>query len=201
MNLTKKQKKILDYLHNYIQDHGYSPTYEEIADYFGYRSKGTVHKHITNLEQRGFIKKDWNKNRALEITTAVNSPSRNELPLLGRVAAGEPIEAIEDSEVVAVPPDMIGSGQNYVLEVRGDSMIEENIQDGDYVIISPRSTAEQGETVVVLIDNQEATLKKFYYDDAMVRLQPANKTMQPIFVEPERIQIRGIVIGVMRKYK
>ena len=202
MNITKKQKYILDYIHEYIEDHGYSPTYEEIADYFGYRSKGTVHKHITNLEERGYIKKDWNKNRALELTASANGHETNsELPLLGRVAAGEPIEAIEDTEVITVPKDMIGSGDHYVLQVRGDSMIEENIQDGDYVIVNPKQTANQGETIVALIDNEEATLKKFYHEGDQIRLQPANQTMQPILVSPDRIRIRGVVIGVMRKYK
>lgn len=198
MYITKKQKLVLDYLASYIDNNGVAPTYEEIADYFGYRSKGTVHKHITNLEEKGYIKKDWNRSRGLEIIS--EDGGNTELPLKGRVAAGEPIEAIEDSESISVPADMVGNGAHYVLQVKGDSMIEENIQSDDYVIIKPRETAQNGEMVIALINGEEATLKKFYRENGQIRLQPANRTMEPIIVPDDQVRIRGLVIGVMRKY-
>lgn len=200
MYITKKQKRVFDYIASYIDAQGVAPTYEEIADYFGYRSKGTVHKHITNLEEKGYIKKDWNRSRGLEIVHQDNKSGATELPLRGRVAAGEPIEAIEDRELISVPSDMVGDGEHYVLQVRGDSMVEENIQDGDYVIVQPRQTAQNGEMVIALIGGEDATLKKFYRENGNVRLQPANRTMDPIIVAADNVQIRGLVIGVMRKY-
>ncbi|MCF7804097.1 MAG: transcriptional repressor LexA [Candidatus Marinimicrobia bacterium] len=200
MYITKKQKQVLEFIASYIEAQGIAPTYEEIADHFGYRSKGTVHKHITNLEEKGYLKKDWNRSRGLEVLRNPFKSSESELPLRGRVAAGEPIEAVEDSELIAVPSDMIGNGEHYVLQVRGDSMIEENIQDGDYVIVQPRQTAENGDMVIALVDEDEATLKKFYRENGTVRLQPANQTMEPILLSADRVRIRGLVIGVMRKY-
>ena len=201
MYITKKQKQVLDFLDSYVSENGVAPTYEEIADHFGYRSKGTVHKHITNLEEKGYIRKDWNRTRGLELLHSRDADATSELPLLGRVAAGQPIEAIEDAETISVPDDMLGSGNNYVLQVRGNSMIDENIQDKDYVIVQPGSAAENGETVVALIDGQDATLKKLYRDGARVRLQPANETMEPIVVPADSVQIRGVVVGVMRKFQ
>ena len=200
MHLTKKQKQILDYLNEYIQRFGLSPTYEEIAEHFGYRSKGTVHKHITNLEDQGYIKKDWNRSRAVELIRHENGNGHFHLPLKGRVAAGQPIEAIEEDELIEVPGNMIGNGDHYVLQVRGNSMIEENIQNGDFVIIKSSETAENGEMVVALIGGEEATLKKFYREGNTVQLVPANESMAPIRVSAGNVRIRGTVIGVMRKY-
>lgn len=200
MYLTKKQKSILDFIKEYLSANEIAPTYEEIADYFGYRSKGTVHKHITNLEQKGLIKKDWNRSRCLQVVDPLPEQSASELPLLGRVAAGEPIEAIENREEISVPPDMIGKGDHYVLQVAGESMIDENIQDGDYVIVQPRNEAHNGEMVIALINNQDATLKKFYKDGDRVRLEPANTEMSPIVLSADSVRIRGKVVGVIRKY-
>jgi len=202
MYITKKQKQVLDYIKEYMRGNGgVAPTYEEIADHFGYRSKGTVHKHITNLEEKGYIKKDWNRTRGLEVVKQNGSGLEAELPLLGLVAAGEPIEAIENAETIAVPEDMRGRGNNYVLQVRGNSMIDENIQSNDYVIVQPREVAENGETVIALIGGEDATLKKFYREGDMVRLQPANAKMKPIYVSAGEVQIRGVVVGVMRKFQ
>jgi len=200
MYLTKKQKSILDFIKGYLSENEIAPTYEEIADYFGYRSKGTVHKHITNLEKKGLIKKHWNRSRCLQVLDPDPDRDPSELPLLGRVAAGEPIEAIENREEISVPPDMIGNGDHYVLQVAGESMIDENIQDGDYVIVKPRAEAHNGEMVVALINNQDATLKKFYKDGDRIRLEPANTKMSPIILSADRVRIRGKVIGVIRKY-
>lgn len=200
MYITKKQKRILDYLRSYQRKNGVTPTYEEIAGHFGYRSKGTVHKHICNLQEKGLIRKHWNKSRSIELLDHDALGSPYELALKGRVAAGEPIEAIEDPETIEVPADMVGNGDRYVLQVEGDSMIDEHIQSGDYVIVQPRETAENGDMVIALLHDQEATLKTFYRDESCIRLQPANEEMSPIYVEPDQIRIRGVVVGVMRKY-
>jgi len=201
MYITKKQKQVLDYIKEYVRGNGVAPTYEEIAAHFGYRSKGTVHKHITNLEEKGYIKKDWNRTRGLEVVKQNGVSAEAELPLLGLVAAGEPIEAIENAETILVPGDMRGRGDNYVLQVRGDSMIDENIQSGDYVIVQPREVAENGETVIALIGGQDATLKKLYREGDKVRLQPANAEMKPIYAQASEVRVRGVVVGVMRKFQ
>ncbi|MEJ2051427.1 MAG: transcriptional repressor LexA [Calditrichota bacterium] len=200
MYITRKQKAVLDFIKSYQVQYGIAPTYEEIATHFGYRSKGTVHKHITNLEQKGYIKKDWNRSRGIQVIEQDAGHENPELPLLGRVAAGEPIEAIENQELISVPADMLGSGTHYVLQVAGESMIEEHIQDGDYVIVQPRETAENGDMVIALIDGQDATLKRIFRENEMIRLQPANASMSPLIKPADAVKIRGVVIGVMRKY-
>lgn len=200
MYITRKQKAVLDFIKSYLSRHGIAPTYEEIAAFFGYRSKGTVHKHVSALEERGYITKDWNRSRGIQVVEQSGEAGKYELPLLGLVAAGEPIEAIEQQELISVPADMLGNGTHYVLRVAGESMIEEHIQDGDYVIVQPRETAENGEMVVALIDGQDATLKRFYREKEMIRLQPANAAMSPLLKPADSVTIRGVVIGVMRKY-
>jgi len=202
MALTKKQRQILDYVDSFVDTNGYSPSYEEIAEHFGYNSLATVHEHLTNLEQKGFLRKNYNKSRSLEVVRADLHAPALELPLLGQVAAGLPIEAVEDvNETVTVPHDMVRRGENYVLKVRGDSMIDEQIRDGDYIIVNSRQTADAGEMVVALVDGESATVKKFYKEPGgRVRLQPANPTMQPMYYPAERVQIQGIVVGVIRKY-
>jgi repressor LexA len=201
MALTKKQRQILDYVESFVDSNGYSPSYEEIADHFGYSSLATVHEHLTNLETKGFLRKNYNKSRSLEIVHADLHAPALELPLLGQVAAGLPIEAVEDSqETVTVPHDMVRRGNNYVLRVRGDSMIEEQISDGDYIVVNSRQTAENGEMVVALINGESATVKKFFREGAQVRLQPANPTMLPMYFPADDVQIQGIVVGVIRKY-
>jgi repressor LexA len=201
MALTKKQRQILDYVESFVDSNGYSPSYEEIADHFGYSSLATVHEHLTNLETKGFLRKNYNKSRSLEIVHADLHAPALELPLLGQVAAGLPIEAVEDAqETVTVPHDMVRRGNNYVLRVRGDSMIEEQISDGDYIVVNSRQTAENGEMVVALINGESATVKKFFREGAQVRLQPANPTMLPMYFPADDVQIQGIVVGVIRKY-
>jgi repressor LexA len=201
MALTKKQRQILDYVESFVDSNGYSPSYEEIADHFGYSSLATVHEHLTNLETKGFLRKNYNKSRSLEIVHADLHAPALELPLLGQVAAGLPIEAVEDAqETVTVPHDMVRRGNNYVLRVRGDSMIEEQISDGDYIVVNSRQTAENGEMVVALVNGESATVKKFFREGAQVRLQPANPTMLPMYFPADDVQIQGIVVGVIRKY-
>ena len=198
--LTKRQREILDYLQDFIQQHGYAPSLEEIGRRFGLSSLATVHKHLTNLQEKGFIKRAWNRSRSVEMIPTNSGGRSVDLPLLGYVAAGVPIEAVATNETIAVPEDLVGRRDTYVLRVRGNSMIDEQICDGDFVIVEDRKTAQNGETVVALLGGSDVTLKKLYRENGRVRLQPANPTMQPIFVEADQVQVQGVVVGVMRKY-
>jgi len=201
MYVTRRQKEMMDFLDDYIERNGYAPTIEETADHFGLRSLATVHKHLTNLQKKGLIKRDWNRSRALELVPTTVKVQAVELPLLGRVAAGSPIEAITSSETIFVPEDMVGRQETYVLQVKGDSMIEEQIRDGDYVIVENRRSARDGEMVIALLDGENATLKKLYREGGgRVRLQPANASLSPIYVDQSRLRVQGVVIGVLRKY-
>ena len=198
--LTKRQREILDYLQDFIQQHGYAPSLEEIGRRFGLSSLATVHKHLTNLQEKGFIKRAWNRSRSVEMIPTNSGGRSVDLPLLGYVAAGVPIEAVTSNETIAVPEDLVGRRETYVLRVRGNSMIDEQICDGDFVIVEDRKTAQNGETVVALLGGSDVTLKKLYRENGRVRLQPANPTMQPLFVEADQVQVQGVVVGVMRKY-
>jgi len=198
--LTKRQREILDYLNDFIQQHGYAPSLEEIGRRFGLSSLATVHKHLTNLQEKGFIKRSWNRSRSVELIPARVGTRSVEVPLLGYVAAGAPIEAIAGAETINVPEDLVGKHDTYVLRVKGDSMIDEQIRDGDYVIVEDRKTAENGEMVIALVGGADVTLKKFYREAGRIRLQPANPAMQPMLFDPEQIQVQGVVIGVMRRY-
>jgi repressor LexA len=200
--LTKRQKQLADYLENYINEHGYAPTLAEVGAYFGLTSLATVHKHLRNLESKGIIKRQHNHSRALEITQRRRrAAGAQELPLLGQVAAGQPIEAIESNETISVPEDFVRRDNTFCLRVRGESMVDDGIRDGDYIIVEGRETATNGETVVALVGN-EATVKRFFREaDGRVRLQPANQAMEPIFVSQGDLQIRGVVVGLMRHYR
>jgi repressor LexA len=201
MYLTKRQRQILDYIESFIDSYGYSPSFEEIAAYFGYSSLATVHEHLSNLEQKGLIRKNYNRSRSLELVPSEVAAVAAELPLLGTVAAGLPIEAIEQQETIAVPHDMLRSGHNYVLRVRGDSMIDEQIRDGDFIVVNARQTAENGEMVVALVGGDSATVKTWYREkDGRIRLQPANPTMLPFYYDAGEVEIQGIVVAVIRKY-
>ena len=198
--LTKRQREILDYLQEFIQHQGYAPSLEEIGRRFSLSSLATVHKHLTNLEEKGFIRRSWNRSRSVELMSARTGQRAIELPLLGYVAAGLPIEAIATNETIAVPEDLTGRRDSYVLRVRGDSMIDEQIRDGDFVIVEDRKTADNGEMVIALVGGTDVTLKTFYREGERVRLQPANPAMQPIVLDASHVQIQGVVIGVMRRY-
>jgi repressor LexA len=201
MYLTRRQKEILDFLDKHISRKGYAPTIEEIGEQFGLSSLATVHKHLTNLQKKGLVKRDWNRSRGLELVPTQVAVKAVELALLGRVAAGSPIEAITASETIFVPEDMVGRRDTYVLQVKGDSMIDEQIRDGDFVIVENRRTARDGEMVIALLDGDSATLKKLYREGGgMVRLQPANARLKPLYVDQDRLRIQGVVIGVLRKY-
>jgi repressor LexA len=202
MYFTKRQKEVFDFVREYIEAHGYAPSIEEIRQHFRLGSLATVHKHLKFLEEKGAIKRAPHQSRAIELlpTTELGLGRVAEVPLLGRIAAGQPIEAIEVPEALSIPEEFLGRGKTYVLKVRGDSMIDEQIRDGDFVIIEERAEAEDGETVVALLHGDEATLKKFYREGDKVRLQPANPELEAIIVDADDVRVQGIVIGLLRKY-
>lgn len=202
MPLTKRQRQILDYLTSYAGEHGYAPSFEEIAEQFNYNSLATVHEHLSNLERKGYIKRSYNESRAIEILPSDIFPKAIELPVMGSVAAGLPIEAFETQETIAVPDDFVRrAGSHYVLKVRGNSMIEDHISDGDYVVVHDRPAADNGEMVIAMLDDSGATVKRYYRErDGRVRLQPANATMAPMYFQEDQVRVQGIVVGVMRRY-
>lgn len=206
VTIYKKQKQILDFISQYIQVNGYSPTLQEIADAMGLSSLATVHEHLQALERKNIIKRYEGAVRGIEVVdNSINaSLSAVELPLIGYIAAGEPIEAIEnDLSTVMVSPDMVSKSKRcFVLQVKGSSMIDEGIMDGDYVVLKQQDTAENGQIVVALIDEGFATLKKFFKESGgKIRLQPANQEMDPIIVDSNQVKIQGVVTGIVRRYK
>jgi repressor LexA len=198
--LTPKQLRILKLIRDYQRKHGYSPTMQELADVLNV-TKVTVFEHVSGLEKKGLLRRSKHRARSLELTPRVEFPDESEgmLPLVGHIAAGVPIEAIENPEVIDLDNMFQAPAGVFALRVRGDSMIDEQIRDGDLVVAERRETARDGETVVALLDDGEATLKKFYRDGARVRLQPANPAYSPIYVD--RVRVQGVVIGVLRMYK
>jgi repressor LexA len=203
MPLTRRQREILDYLTEYIEHRGYAPSFEEIAERFHFQSLATVHEHLTNLERKGYIRRTPNESRAIEVVPPRGQTGATELPLLGLVAAGQPIEAVADAtDTIAVPDTLLPRrGRSYVLKVRGRSMIDEQIKDGDYIVVHERAQAENGETVVALVGGESATVKKYYREPGgWIRLQPANTEMSPIRVNERDVLVQGVVLGVIRRY-
>lgn len=201
-SLTKKQKEIFDYIVTFIDDNGFAPSYREIANDFGLSSVATVHDHVKSLVQKGYlILGEDGEARGLEVVEDKKDPvfGSASIPLFGLIAAGEPIEALESSDKVEVPQSMLGSGDYFALQVKGESMIEEGILDGDYVVVEKREVANNGDIVVALLNGRDATLKRFYKEPSQVRLEPANSTMAPIIVK-DHLDIQGKVIGLMRRF-
>lgn len=202
MNLTPRQLDVIVAIRDYRHLHGMSPTMQELADQLG-TSKVTIFEHVNALEKKRVLKRDRHRARSLEITADGKLPDEEratKLPLLGTIAAGSPIEAVENREEIDLER-MFPSRQGvYVLKVRGDSMIEDHLCDGDFVVIERRAEARNGEQVVALLDTGEATLKRFYKEGPKIRLQPANSTMQPRFVDADKCRVQGVVIGVLRSY-
>lgn len=197
--ITPKQKRLLDYIADFTKAKGYAPSQQEMAAAFGYSSLGTIQNFLTRLESQGFLKREWNAKRSLSPIGA--APAGAELPLLGFVAAGRPIQAVQSHDSIEVPPTMLGKGENFVLKVKGDSMVGDGIMDGDYVIVTKKSTAENGSTVVALVDG-EATVKRFHRFADRVELRSANPLVPDIHVGPEAdLKIEGIVVGVIRHLK
>ena len=207
MALTKRQREIYDYLADFVARNGYSPSFEEIGEAMGLNSLATVHKHINNLQEKGLLKRDYNRSRSIDVLPPKGSlkksmsvaPPPLELPLLGRIAAGRPIEAVENPETLSLS-DFTSSKDVYVLKVMGESMQDEHIVEGDYVIVEKAASARNGEIVVAVVNNDDATLKRIYHEGETTRLQPSNAKMQPIIVPSRAVQVQGRVIGVLRKY-
>ncbi len=194
--LTPKQKKIVEFIAGFTEREGYSPSQQEIARAFGFRSLGTVQNYLTRLEREGLLARQWNARRGMRLVRPQLAAA--ELPLAGIVAAGRPIEAVETTDSIEVPPSMVGPGENFVLRVQGDSMVGDGILDGDYVVVRKQAAAENGQTVVALIGN-EATVKRFHRRGRRIELQPANPAMMPILLEDEEsFRIEGVVVGVIR---
>jgi repressor LexA len=202
MPVTAKQRRVYEFIRRYIESNQEPPTIAEIGRQFQMRSSASVHAILQTLEREGLIKRIPNVSRGIEIVQQKESDDDgSEIALLGTVAAGQPIEAILSHDTIAVPKDMHGHGRTFALRVRGDSMIEENIQDGDIIIVASQKTADNGQVVVALIDGNYATVKKFYREPDFIRLEPANPQFKPIFIKtPERIQIQGVVKGLIRRY-
>jgi repressor LexA len=202
MNLTPRQLDVVVAIRNYRHINGYAPTMQELADQLG-TSKVTIFEHVGALERKRVLRRDKHKARSLEIVSDELLPDENratKLPMLGAIAAGSPIEAVENREELDLEKLFASRAGVYVLKVRGESMIDDHLCDGDYVVIERRETARNGEQIVALLDNNEATLKRYYKEGGKVRLQPANATMEPRIVDPDRLKIQGVVIGVLRSY-
>lgn len=202
MAVTAKQRRVFEFIRRYIESNHEPPTIAEIGRQFQMSSSASVHAILIALEREGLIKRIPNVSRGIQIIEQETAADEtNDIPLLGTVAAGQPIEAILSHDTVSVPKDMQGRGRTFALRVRGDSMIEENIQDGDIIVVASQKTADNGQVVVALIDGNYATVKKFYREPDFIRLEPANPQFKPIFIKtPERIQIQGVVRGLIRKY-
>ena len=202
MPLTRRQREILDFISGHITERGFAPSFEEIAARFAFRSLATVHEHLTNLERKGYIHRAHNESRAIEVVPPKGQTGATELPLLGLVAAGEPIEAVTGNDALAVPDELFPRrGRSYVLKVRGQSMIDEHIKDGDFIVVHERNQADNGQTVVALVHGTSATVKKFYREPGgWIRLEPANPTMSPLRVNERDVTVQGVVVGVIRKY-
>jgi repressor LexA len=200
MHLTKRQKEIFDFICEYLEREGYAPSLEEIGERFGLSSVATVHKHVQNLVDKNLLRKAWNRSRSIEVVREERAPARVEIPLLGRVAAGRPIEAVSVPDTIAVPPDLVARRDCFALRVAGDSMIDDHIVDGDVVVLEARKTPRAGETVVALIRGEDCTLKRFYQDGGKVRLVPANAALSPMEFPAEDVEVQGVVIGLMRNF-
>ena len=201
MSITARQRHVYEFISRYIAKNDQPPTLAEIGKHFKMSSSASVHSILSALEREGLIKRIPNVSRGIELVPREDELNEDEIPLLGLVAAGQPIEAILSHDTVSAPRDLVGRGRTFALRVRGDSMIEENIQDGDIIIVASQKTAENGQMVVALIDGNYATVKKFYREPDFIRLEPANPQFKPIFIKTsDRIQIQGVVRGLIRKY-
>src|SRR5512141_762453 len=203
MAITRRQRQVYDFISDFVQEKGYSPSFEEIGEGLGLSSLATVHKHVSNLEKKGLLKRDYNRSRSIDVlpirARARQQPEGISLPLMGRIAAGQPIEAIETPESISLA-DITRSKEVFCLQVMGTSMQDEHIVDGDYVLVEKTQTARNGEIVVALVNGSDTTLKRFFKEGDMVRLQPSNATMEPIMVPAANVQVQGRVVGVLRKY-
>ncbi|MEO6829785.1 MAG: transcriptional repressor LexA [Acidobacteriaceae bacterium] len=199
MAITRRQKEVLDFIRNFVERCGYSPSFEEIAHGLDLSSLATVHKHISNLERKGLLQRSHNRSRSIDVLPERKKSTIQEIPMLGRIAAGRPVEGIETRETLSLN-DIVDNKAVFALEVRGESMRDDHIMNGDYVLVEKTQTARQGEIVVALIDGSDTTLKRYYLEGSVVRLQPANAEMEPIYVPAARVAIQGKVLAIVRKF-
>ncbi len=201
MIITKRQKEILDFVNTFIAHNGYAPSIGEIKAQFGISSPATVHQHLKNLQDKGLINRVPNRHRSIEIIPSDGAaPAGLAIPILGAIAAGYPIESYPDTDTMVLPQEMGADENCYLLRVRGDSMIDDHILDGDMVLVRKIEFAKPGQTVVALVDGREATLKRYYPEQGRIRLQPANAMMEPMIFDPRRVRVQGIVVGIIRKF-
>lgn len=198
--LTRRQKQLLDFIRSHIKRRGYAPTLAEMGRHLGLGSVATVHKHLCQLESKGLVRRLPNRSRALELVEPAAHAGLTRVPLLGRVAAGTPIDVVELDESIVIPDELLGDGETYALRVQGDSMIDDGIRDGDVVVIERRETADDGATVVALVDGA-ATIKRLRRQRGRVHLLPANPAVAPIVAHPEDVEIRGVVVALLRRFR
>ena len=199
MAITRRQKEMLDFIRNFVERCGYSPSYDEIAHGLELSSLATVHKHISNLERKGLLQRAHNRSRSIDVLPERRLSGLQEIPMMGRIAAGRPVEAMEAHETLSLN-DLVDNKPVFALEVRGESMREDHIVHGDYVLVEKAQTARQGEIVVALVDGSETTLKRYFLEGDVVRLQPANHEMEPIYVPAAQVAIQGRVLAIIRKF-
>jgi len=206
--LTKRQREIVDFIRNFQTERGYAPSLEEIAAHLGLSAVSTVHEHLTNLTGKGVLRRGRNRARSIEPLAGVDAVGPTpvgaatvEVPLLGTVAAGEPIEAIEIPESVALPGELAGRGETFALRVKGDSMVGDGILDGDLIVVERRRRLENGAMAVVLLGGAEVTVKRFYHEGERVRLRPSNPAMEDIVLPAAEVEVRGVVVGLFRRYR
>lgn len=199
MAITRRQKDVLDFIREFVERCGYSPSFEEIARGLELNSLATVHKHISNLEKKGLLQRGHNRSRSIDILPEPSRSATPEIPLLGRIAAGRPVESSEMRETLSLS-DLVDNKPVFALQVRGESMRDDHIMSGDYVLIEKTAAARQGEIVVALVDGFETTLKRYYLEGDMVRLQPANQEMEPIYAPASNVAIQGRVLAILRKF-
>ena len=203
MAVTRRQKEVLDFIGDFVEKHGYSPSFDEIARGLNLKSLATVHKHVTNLQTKGVLQRGHNRSRSIDVLPMAHPqrvpPVRDQIPLIGRIVAGLPVEAVQTSESLSLS-DIVGNKEVFALTVRGDSMRDEHIVDGDFVLVERTRAARDGEIVVALVRGAESTLKRFYVEGETVRLQPANTEMEPILVPAGQVEVQGRVLGVLRRY-
>jgi repressor LexA len=202
MAVTRRQKEVLDFISTFVERNGYSPSFEEIARGLDLKSLATVHKHITNLQNKGALQRGHNRSRSIDVLpqrSHARSLDSDRLPLMGRIVAGLPVEAIETNDSISLS-DIVGNREVFALEVHGDSMRDEHIVDGDYVLVERTRTARDGEIIVALVKGSETTLKRFYREGTVIRLQPSNAEMEPIYLPAQQVEVQGRVLGVLRRY-
>jgi repressor LexA len=197
--ISEKQRQVYDFIVKFVKTEGHSPMIRDIARHFGFSSPATVHKYLVALEAAGMIVRG-KRNALVQLLPEEHNSEAIDIPLLGKIAAGRPIDVIAQEELVSIPKEMLGRSRTYALRVVGDSMIDEHIADGDLIVVEHCQQAQNGQTIVALVDDTSATVKKIFYEKGQIRLQPANSKYQPLMLNANQVKVQGRVIGVMRRY-